>query len=74
MASHSSIVTRETLGRTIQGRNLDMVTITGPASETGQHYCINSAALRFIPAENLAREGYGDWLHLFDEAKENEHD
>ena len=33
VASHSSIVTRETLGRTIQGRNLDMVTITGPASE-----------------------------------------
>ncbi|MHB9093492.1 MAG: peptide-methionine (S)-S-oxide reductase MsrA [Eubacteriales bacterium] len=28
-------------------------------------YCINSAALRFIPKENLEREGYGEYLKLF---------
>jgi peptide methionine sulfoxide reductase msrA/msrB len=32
---------------------------------TGLRYCLNSAALRFIPVENLAASGYGDYLKLF---------
>ena len=32
---------------------------------TGLRYCMNSAALRFIPTEALEKEGYGQYLKLF---------
>ena len=36
---------------------------------THLRYCLNSAALRFIPKEDLVKEGYGEYLKLFEPAK-----
>jgi len=35
----------------------------------GLRYCMNSAALRFIPKEDLVKEGYGEYVRLFSEKK-----
>ncbi|HEU5013246.1 MAG TPA: peptide-methionine (R)-S-oxide reductase MsrB [Roseiflexaceae bacterium] len=41
----------------------------GPRESGGLRYCMNSAAMRFIPVDKLEEEGYGEYLALFQQDK-----
>jgi peptide-methionine (R)-S-oxide reductase len=41
----------------------------GPVDQGGLRYCINSASLRFVPLDEMEREGYGQFVQQVERAK-----
>lgn len=62
---HSHGMTRVEVRSKLGNSHLGHLFDDGPAP-TRQRYCMNSASLRFIPKEDLEKEGYGEFRKLFE--------
>lgn len=69
-ADHSLMMDRTEVRSQVADSHLGHVFTDGPKEKGGLRFCINSAALRFIPAAELKIRGYGQYAALFPEVKQ----
>ncbi|WP_206099733.1 peptide-methionine (R)-S-oxide reductase MsrB [Longirhabdus pacifica] len=65
--SHNMV--RTEIRSSVADSHLGHVFNDGPTEAGGLRYCINSAALRFIPVKDLEKEGYKEYIKYFDSSK-----
>jgi peptide-methionine (R)-S-oxide reductase len=69
----SSYGMRRTEVRSVHGdSHLGHLFDDGPSDAGGLRYCLNSAALRFVPVDDLETEGYGNYRTLFEDTEGKE--
>ncbi len=63
-------VERTEVRSSLSDSHLGHVFTDGPPDRGGMRYCMNSASLLFIPAEELEQKGYGEFARLFPKIKQ----
>lgn len=71
-ADHSQGMQRVEVRSKTADSHLGHIFDDGPKEHGGQHYCINSASMKFIPKEDLEKSGYGKYMKLFNKPASKE--